>query len=64
MRAVKGEHASRCCSVHDAFVVGRPSVRRGGPSRDVGSLMCMEEEASYMYRSFQIMDELLTIISD
>ena len=46
MRAVKGS-----TRLTDAFVVDV------GPFRDVGSLMCMEEEASYMYRAFQDLNQ-------
>ena len=48
MRAVKGS-----TRLTDAFVVDV------GPFRDVGSLMCMEEEeeASYVYRAFQDLNQ-------
>ena len=53
MRAVKGVRRVRLVSLlfHDAFVVDV------GPFRDVGSLMCMEEEASYMYRALQDLNQ-------
>ena len=47
MRAVKGS-----TRLTDAFVVD------AGPFRDVGSLMCMEEEeASYVYRAFRDLNQ-------
>ena len=49
MRAVKGSTRPSRVSLlfHDAFVVDV------GPFRDVGSLMCREEEASYMLQGIQ-----------